>query len=298
MVVTIIGVGLIGGSIAKDLRKVKFATHIVGVDANPAYAKQAIELGLVDEVLKLKAAVQKADLVVLAVPVDAMMSVLPTVLDHVSPTTSVTDTGSTKLLICEALKNHPNRQNFVPSHPMSGTENSGPSAAKEDLFKNKIAIICDQEDSKPIHVMMVEKMYHSIGMNIAYMSSDEQDHTTAHVSHLPHITAFALANAVLDQNERSIIFDLASGGFQSTVRLAKSSYKMWGPIFTQNKKYVMESLNIYIDHLEQFRTALAKEDSADMYTLIENANKIRPVLDGSCTSMEKKEESNIKLYRK
>lgn len=298
MIVSIIGIGLIGGSIAKDLRRVGFATQLIGVDASEANAAQAVELGLVDKILDLETAVACSDLVVIAVPVDIIASILPKVLDHVSPTTSVTDTGSTKGVICQGVASHPNRSNFVPSHPMSGTENSGPGAAIDHLFEHKIAIICDQEVSKPIHVMMVEQMYHAIGMDIAYMTSDEQDHTTAHVSHLPHITAFALANAVLSKNQGDIIFDLASGGFRSTVRLAKSTYKMWGPIFTQNKKYVLESLNIYIDHLQEFRDALESDDSTEMYRLIENANNIRPVLEGSCSSMEKKEKNTVKLYKK
>ncbi len=298
MIITVVGIGLIGGSMVKDMRRIGFASKILGVDANPENGQRALELGIVDEVATLKEAVSQSDLVIVSTPVDIVAKILPEVLDYVSPTTTVMDVGSTKVNICKAVENHTNRSNFVPTHPMSGTENSGPEAALEGLFEKKITIICDQEKSKPIHVALIEKMYHAIGMGIAYMSSDEQDHTTAHVSHLPHIAAFALANAVLAKNERDIIFDLASGGFRSTVRLAKSSPKMWGPIFKQNEKYVLESLDVYIDHLQQFRESIVKEDQSLMYELMENANRIRPALDGTASVMNKKEEQNIKLYTK
>lgn len=298
MTIAIIGIGLIGGSIAKDLKKLNFARKIVGVDANEQNAQRALELGIVDEISELKTAVENADLVVLSTPVDVAVRILPEILNYVNPTTTVMDVGSTKVQICDAVKEHKNRRNFVATHPMSGTENSGPDAALEGLFDKKITIICDQEQSKPIHVAMVEKLYQTIGMGIAYMSADEQDHTTANVSHLPHIAAFALANAVLDKNERNIIFDLASGGFRSTVRLAKSSPAMWGPIFKQNQKYVLESLNVYIEHLNQFRDSIVMEDENRMYELMENANKIRPALEGTSSQMTKKEEQHVKLYTK
>ena len=181
---------------------------------------------------------------------------------------------------------------------MSGTENSGPDAAIEGLFENKICIICDQEKSRPQHLALIEKLYHTIGMDIAYMSSDEQDHTTAHVSHLPHIAAFALANAVLDTNDRNIIFDLASGGFQSTVRLAKSSPQMWGPIFKQNQDYVVESLNVYIKHLEEFKQSLISEKENNMYELMKNANRIREILNGETHNLVRKKSTTTKLYTK
>lgn len=298
MVVTIVGIGLIGGSIAKDIKRLGFASHIIGVDANPTHAARALELGIVDATMSLEEGVKSADLVLVSTPVDIIEKVLPQVLDYASPTTTVTDSGSTKGNVCRAVANHPNRSNFVPSHPMCGTENSGPDAAIDGLFDQKITIICDQDQSKPIHVALVEKMYHAIGMRIAYMSSDEQDHTTAHVSHLPHIAAFALANAVLSKNNGDLILDLASGGFRSTVRLAKSSPKMWGPIFKQNQKYVLESLDIYIEHLQEFRDSIIDDNQEKMYSLMESANKIRPVLEGTHTNMEKREQQNVRLFTK
>jgi prephenate dehydrogenase len=210
----------------------------------------------------------------------------------------VIDVGSTKREIAEAVKDHPLRGNFVPSHPMSGTENSGPFAAIEHLFESKICIICDHQKSRPQHLALVEKMYQSMGMSIAYMSSDEQDHTTAFISHLPHVTSFVLANAVLAIEERNIIFDLASGGFQSTVRLAKSSPQMWSPIFWQNRDYICEALEVYIHHLEEFKESLKNNDHERLTELIVNANRIRGVLDGENSSLTKNEETIIKFYTK
>lgn len=298
MKVTIIGLGLIGGSIALDLRKKKFATELIGVEANEKNAREALTLGLVDKIDTLESAVSKSDIVVIAIPVDRIKQVLPLVLDHIAENTSVTDMGSTKREILEIVKNHPRRKNYIPAHPMSGTENYGPQAAMEELFKEKICIICDQEKCGPQHLALIEKMIHLIGMNIAYMTADEQDHSTAFVSHLPHAAAYALANAVLAKQDRNIIFDLASGGFQSTVRLAKSSPSMWFPIFQQNNDYVVEALDVYIKHLKDFRDNLKNKNYDNLLNLINNANKIRGVLEGENKSLIKNEETNVKFYTK
>ncbi len=277
MNVTVIGLGLIGGSIAKDLRKSGFATAIIGVDSNSTHGEKAKKIGLVDQVLPLEAAVGKADLV--------------------SDRTTVADMGSTKKELCDVVENHPKRRNYVPAHPMSGTENSGPDAALEGLFSNKIAIICDHEKSGPQHLALIEKMFQSMGMDIAYMSADEQDHSTAFISHLPHAAAYALANAVQDKEDRSIIFDLASGGFRSTVRLAKSAPSMWGPIFQQNKSYVVESLEVYIKHLIDFKDSIQRDEKR-MYELMNKANNIRSILGGENSSLIKNEEKIVKFYTK
>lgn len=298
MKLVVIGLGLIGGSLARDLRRTKFATEIIGVDNNPSNATLALELGLVDRIEPLEKAVKEADIVVISIPVDEIVKILPTVLDSISPSTTVTDVGSTKREIVETIKDHPLRGNYVPSHPMCGTENSGPRAAIENLFEGKICIICDQEQCRPQHLALIEKMYQTLGSPTAYMSSDEQDHTTAFVSHLPHVTAFALANAVLAKEDRHIIFDLASGGFQSTVRLAKSSPLMWAPIFWQNRDYMIEALEVYIHHLKEFKESLKKDEYDHLMQLITNANKIREILDGEASSMTKNEETIIKFYTK
>jgi len=298
MKLAVIGLGLIGGSIAKDLRRTKFATEIIGVDNNPENARIALEVGIADRIESLDKAVKEADIVIVAIPVDMIVQLLPYILDHISPSTTVIDVGSTKREIAAVVKDHPLRGNFIPSHPMSGTENSGPNAAIEHLFDGKICIICDQEKCRPQHLALAEKMYQSIGMPTAYMTSDEQDHTTAFISHLPHATSFALANAVLAIEDRKIIFDLASGGFQSTVRLAKSSPEMWSPIFWQNRDYIYEALEVYIHHLEELKESLKNNDHTRLSELIVNANKIRGVLDGENSSLTKNEETIIKLYTK
>jgi prephenate dehydrogenase len=298
MKTTIIGLGLIGGSLAKDLRKSRFATEITGVENNDDHARQAVELGLVDKIDSLEAAVKDADLVIIAIPVDKEIEILPVILDNIGSGTTVTDMSSTKREIIESVKNHKRRRNFVPTHPMSGTENSGPTAALEDLFRDKITIICDHAETGPQHLALVEKMFQTLGMDIAYMSGDEQDHSTAYISHLPHAAAFALANAVQDKEDRRIIFDLASGGFRSTVRLAKSSSTMWHPIFLQNRKYVVESLDVYIKHLHEFRDCLFNHEDDRLRDLILNANKIRSILEGENPHLVKNEEKLVKLYTK
>ncbi len=298
MKITIIGLGLIGGSLAIDLRKNKFATELVGVDASEEHADQALKIGLVDRVENLEDGVKNADIVIIAIPVDKEVIVLPKVLDLISISTTVTDMSSTKRVIIESVKNHPRRKNFVPAHPMSGTENSGPTAALGDLFKGRITILCNQADSGPQHLAMIEKMFQTLGMSIAYMSADEQDHSTAFVSHLPHAAAYALANAVQSNEDRNIIFDLASGGFNSTVRLAKSSSTMWQPIFQQNRNYVVESLNVYIKHLKEFRDCLQNEEDDKLHDLIVNANKIRGILEGENPHLVKNEEKIVKFYTK
>ena len=295
---TIIGLGLIGGSLAKDLRKSKFATEFIGVENNEKNAAQALELGLVDRVEQLETGIQNTDVVIIAIPVDKEMELLPQVLDRINNSTTVIDMGSTKKMIVDLIRNHPKRKNFVAAHPMSGTENSGPAAAIENLFREKITILCDQEDSGPQHLALAEKMFQNLGMDIAYMTAVEQDHSTAFVSHLPHAAAFALANAVQAIQDRKIIFDLASGGFRSTVRLAKSSGTMWHPIFEQNKDYVVESLDVYIKHLQEFRDCMKNGQSDKLKDLILNANKIRGILDGGSPDLVKNEEKLVKLYTK
>jgi prephenate dehydrogenase len=283
---------------AIDLRKSRFAKEFIGVDNRPEHAAKALKLGIVDRIADFESGVTEADLILLALPVDQIIALLPNVLDLISPSSTVVDVGSAKRQIVASIADHPLRGNFVATHPMAGTENSGPGAAIAELFSGKLTIICDQEQSRPQHLALVEKMYQSLGMSTAYMSSDEQDHTTAFVSHLPHAAAFALANAVLSKEDGSIIFDLASGGFQSTVRLAKSSPEMWAPIFRQNRDYVIEAVTTYIHHLKEFNEAMKHSDDSQVFNLICEANKIRTVLSGESTSMTKNEATIVKLYTK
>mgnify|MGYP003814484885 CR=1 FL=1 len=298
MKLAVIGLGLIGGSMAIDLKKARFATEVIGVDSDAGHVEQALNIGFIDRTATLEEACKEADLVLIAVPVDKILTILPFVLDHIPVHATVTDMGSTKRMITGTVKNHPMRRNYVPAHPMAGTENSGPTAAISDLFRGKIAIMCDQEESGPQHVALIEKMFQVLGMKIAYMSADEQDHSTAFISHLPHVVAFALANAVLAKENREIIFDLASGGFRSTVRLAKSSPEMWGPIFQQNKEYILESLDVYIRQLKEFKDSIENDENR-MNELMTNANHIRNILDSSNGgSLITNEETIIKLYTK
>jgi len=297
MKLTVIGLGLIGGSMAIDLRKAGFAHEITGVDTNPENEQEALRLGIVDRIETLEKAVPMADMVIIAIPVDKVLQTLTSVLDLISSQTTVIDVGSTKKVISGAVENHPRRRNYIPAHPMAGTENSGPGAALEGLFEGKINIICDQEKSGPQHLAFAEKMFQALGMDLAYMTADDQDHSTGFISHLPHAAAFALANAVLDKEDREIIFDLASGGFNSTVRLAKSSPEMWGPIFQQNKEYVVESLDVYIKHLKAFRKSI-ESDPEQMMALMKNANRIRGILAGDSDSLVKNEKTIVKLYTK
>lgn len=280
MNVTIIGLGLIGGSFAKDLRAEGFASHIFGVDENSLHGQQAMELGLVESIESLESALKKAELVILAIPVNAIAKLLPKVLDLVDEKTVVTDAGSTKMEIIKTIESHPKRSHYVASHPMAGTEYSGPQAALRGLFKGRTAVICDASKSKKEHLGIVERMYKTLKMRLIYMSSSEHDLHTAYISHLSHISSFVLANTVLDiEKDVKAIFDLASGGFESTVRLAKSSPTMWSPIFQHNHQNILKSLDAYINHLTIFREKLAQHKTDDIIKIMENANQIRRVLE-------------------
>jgi len=213
MTVSIIGVGLIGGSLAKDLRANGFADTLIGVDNNTAHAEQAKAMGLVDEMLPIETAVQKADLIVITIPVGAIIPVLQKVLNLMNEQQVVTDMGSTKQSIIDSVANHPKRSRYVPSHPMAGTENSGPEAAISNLFAKRVAIICDRPNSDADALRIVDKMYKSLFMQLIDMDGKEHDVHTAYVSHISHISSFLLANTVLEKEKSTAtIFNLASGG--------------------------------------------------------------------------------------
>lgn len=278
-VVSIIGVGLIGGSFALSLRKKGLVTHIIGVDNNEHHQERALDLKLVDEVLTLNEAVAKSGLIVLAIPVDAMKKLLPTIMDQVTDMQVVMDMGSTKREVIGAIGNHPMRKRFVATHPMWGTEYSGPDAAVNDAFINKAVVICDAENSDADGLQLVQRIYKEIGMHLVYMESASHDVHTAYVSHISHITSFALANTVLEkEREDEAIFELASAGFESTVRLAKSNPAMWVPIFKQNRENVLDVLNEHITQLRKFKSCLEKENYEYLQELIEQANEIRRIL--------------------
>jgi prephenate dehydrogenase len=281
MKTTIIGLGLIGGSIAIDLRKAGFATKITGVELNEENAARAIELGLVDEVVSLEEAVVKSDLVITAIPVNAIRSVLLKVLDLVGANTVVIDTGSTKAQICKAIENHPKRAQFIAAHPLAGTENSGPDAAFSGLFTQKTNIICEQEKSSAKALELANNVFDVLGMRTIFMDPIEHDKHVAYVSHLSHVSAFLLGQTVLDiEKDEKNIFNLAGSGFASTVRLAKSSPDMWAPIFEQNAEYLSQALLEYIMQLQKFQYHLMKRDVKELHKIMVDANRIRKVLDG------------------
>ena len=278
MVITIVGTGLIGGSLSLALQEKGFASNVIGVESNTEHAAKAIELGLVHKCLPLTEAIQASSVIIIATPINAAEQLLPIILDKVSNQV-VFDVGSTKSKIVEAVKKHPKRGRFVATHPMWGTENSGPSAAIKGAFSKKATVICDKSHSDSDALEMVEKIYALLEMHILYMESTAHDMHVAYISHISHITSFALANTVLEkEREEDAIFELASGGFESTVRLAKSNAAMWVPIFMQNRDNILDVLNEHISQLRKFKSCLEKENEAYLAELIENANGIRRIL--------------------
>jgi len=276
--ISIVGLGLIGGSLAIQLNEKGLASRISGVDANIDHANKALELGLVDEIVSLDQAVKQADVIILAIPVDGLVKILPGILDLID-NQIVIDLGSTKSQLLQSVFNHPKRGRFVAAHPMWGTEYSGPTAAVRGAFENKAVIICNAEGSDEDAVKWTRGMFGKIGMHLLEMDAVAHDLHAAYVSHISHITSFALANTVLEkEKEDNAIFELASAGFESTVRLAKSNPAMWVPIFMQNKENILDVLNEHISQLRKFKSCLEKENREYLTELIEGANKIRRIL--------------------
>jgi len=276
--IAIVGTGLIGGSLALRLRETGLADHIIGVDASAENRKVAVERGLVDECLDLEEAAAKADVIILAIPVDSIVGLLPGLLDKATDQVIV-DLGSTKSQLTGIVKGHPKRGRYVAAHPMWGTEYSGPAAAVAGAFANKAVILCNTSDSDADALAWVRGMFSAIGMHQMEMDADAHDVHAAYVSHISHITSFALANTVLEkEKEDNAIFEMASAGFESTVRLAKSNPKMWVPVFKQNKENVLDVLNEHISQLRKFKSCLEKENWEYLEELINDANKIRRII--------------------
>lgn len=276
----IIGVGLIGGSFALDIKELNPNAVVFGIDKRDEHLNEAIRLGIIDNRATLED-LHKADVVVVAIPVDVTVKMLPELLDLVSDDAIVFDVGSTKVEVCEAVKNHPKRRNYLSAHPIAGTEFSGPSAAIEGLFRGKTNIICEVEETAFKLQEKALKLFADIGMRIRYMKPKAHDKHIAYVSHLSHISSFMLGKTVIEQekNERDI-FDMAGSGFESTVRLAKSSPEMWTPIFEQNKKNIVKTLDEYINNLEHFK-ALIEEDKFDLVNQeMRDTNRIKKILKG------------------
>ena len=278
--ISIIGVGLIGGSFALDLKRLIPGVSICGIDHNEKHLTEALELGIIDKIADLES-VRSADLVVLALPVNAAINVLLQVLELISDQTIVIDMGSTKQAICKAVAIHPKRANFLATHPIAGTEFSGPSAALTGLFKNKTNIICELEKTSTALSTQVMALFETMEMHIRYMTAVDHDKHIAYVSHLSHISSFMLGKTVIDKEKNeSNIFDMDGSGFESTVRLAKSSPAMWTPIFEQNKENVIETLKEYIQNLNQFKAYIENDDFDAVYNEMKNTNHIKKILKG------------------
>jgi prephenate dehydrogenase len=283
MKIGIVGLGLIGGSMAIDLRRKGFAQKVVGVEADPVNAAAARQIGLVDETVTLEECVAESDIVVLAVPVGAAVKLLPQVLDAYQKAHAedkvVIDVCSTKEMLAHSVKYHPYRKQYVATHPMAGTEYSGPWAAMPGLFDGHACIICDAQESSSKAIRKIEALYDALNMRSIHMNSSNHDVHTAYVSHISHVTSFALALTVLEkEKDEKHIFDLASGGFSSTVRLAKSNPDMWVPILTQNRENVLHVMDTYIEKMNAFRQAIAEGDEDAIRSLIDEANRIRRII--------------------
>ncbi len=277
--VSIIGLGLIGGSFGLALRKNIPDIKRLGVDQNAQNAQKALELGIVDAIVDQTEAIRRADLIILATPVDSLAALLPEYLDGLQPHQTIIDAGSTKEAVLFAVKNHPNRRRYVATHPMAGTEYSGPEAALENLFEGKCCVFCDIPNSDADAVETVRVLYRSLGMHFSELPGADHDLHVAYVSHISHIASFALALTVLaKEKEEEQIFELASGGFGSTVRLAKSNPETWIPIFRQNRDNVLDVLDEYINTVSRFRSLLIKQDFNTFHQMIEQANEIRRII--------------------
>lgn len=283
--VGIVGLGLIGGSMAIDLKKRGFAQTVLGVEAEPVNAAAAEKIGLVDRVASLEECISLSDIIILAIPVGGAVKLLPKVLDMFSELGEkgsdkiVIDVCSTKENLTRTVRYHPQRRQYVATHPMAGTEYSGPWAAMPGLYDGHACIICDSEESAPKAVRKIEELYETLNMRPIYMNSSNHDVHTAYVSHISHVTSFALALTVLDkEKDEKHIFDLASGGFSSTVRLAKSSPDMWVPILSQNRDNVLRVMDTYIEKMKAFRDAVDESDEDKLRELMTEANKIRRII--------------------
>jgi len=279
MITTVIGIGLIGGSLSLEFRSRKISSKIIGVDINIENQTKALSLNLVDEIGSIEEACKISDLVIVAVPIDKSENVLINVLDVIPDKTVVIDVGSTKKDICQIADKHPKRSQFVAAHPIAGTEFSGPDAAHLGLFEDKVNIVCDPEKSDTAMLDKMIQLFNHLGMNTIYMKAEDHDKHIAYVSHISHISSFALGLTVLEiEKNRENIYQMAGGGFESTVRLAKSSAEMWTPIFINNADNILVALQSYIDNLNKFKRVIEDRKDEEMNNLIIQANKISKAL--------------------
>lgn len=279
--VGIIGLGLMGGSVALKLKAEGFASKTIGYDINPIHAMRARELSIIDEAVELEELQQSSHIIVLAIPVNRAVEVLPAVMKSIPGSTIILDLGSTKEKICAAADKLSNREQYVACHPIAGTENSGPDAAFDSLYQDKVNIICDRKKSSAHALAMTEKLFQVLGMRNKYMDSKSHDRHIAYVSHLSHVSSFVLGQTVLEvEKDEENIFDMAGSGFDSTVRLAKSSPAMWAPIFTENSENLLLVLDRYINNLNKFKDLIEDRNEGDLNQTMTDINVIRKVLKG------------------
>ena len=280
MKIYVIGIGLIGGSMVLDLKDTLQGVEIIGVDSNKTHLDQALQIGIIDRIGSLET-IKEADRVILSIPVKESMQLLPELLDQLHADALLWDVGSTKEQLCKLLASHPKRDQFLAAHPIAGTEFSGPQAAHKGLFQGKPQILCESNKTRPDLLLWAKQTFRQMGMYLRFMEAEAHDKHMAYVSHLSHISSFMLGKTVLEKEEdENNIFDLAGSGFESTVRLAKSSPAMWTPIFEQNKDNVVETLDAYIQNLEHFKSLLVKDDYSALFQEMKNTNQLKSILNG------------------
>lgn len=279
MKILIAGLGLIGGSFALALRDRGIADEILGIEKSDENAAEALRLGLADRIVTLEEGVPQADLVVLATPVDTIPLMAVKALNHVTDRQVVMDMGSIKAELCEVISMHARRGRFVAAHPMWGTEYSGPRAAQHGAFTGRNAVLCEAERSDADALATVERIFRTLDVPVVYMGAEEHDLHAAYVSHISHVTSFALALTVLEkEREERHIFDLAGGGFESTVRLAKSAAATWVPILLRNKYNVLDVLREHIHQLQIMRRMIERDDAEGLTSAFGKANSIQRII--------------------
>ena len=280
MNIGIIGLGLIGGSFALSARKFIEGSVVYGEDKSDLHQKQALELNIVDQILK-PSNYYYMDVIILAIPVNAALDKVIPLLDKVNDNTLLIDVGSTKSMICKKLELHPKRNQFLATHPIAGTEFSGPSAAYETLYNGKAQILCESNKTRSDLLEWAVQWFKNMGMKLQEMDPNEHDQHIAYVSHLSHISSFMLGKTVMEkEQDEKAIFDMAGSGFASTVRLAKSSPSMWTPIFEQNQENILEVLDEYITNLKEFKSLMEQKDFKSVYDKIQQTNAIKEILAG------------------
>lgn len=278
MKVLLVGVGLINGSFAMGIRN-KEDVVFGGCDLSDDNLQNALDRGIISRKFGLEDGISWADIILLGVPVDAIKSMLPSLLNSVNARQLVVDFGSTKASICKGVDNHPKRSNFLAAHPIAGTEHSGPDAAFAELFKGQNLIICESERTDRQLMDQFVSLAKRVGFYFTFMSAEEHDKHLAYISHLSHISSYVLSNTVLQkEKDGEVILDLAGSGFESTVRLAKSSPDMWSSIFVENKAMVLKSIEAYQKELERLRVAIEKSNVEQINHYLKEGRKIRKIL--------------------